>query len=851
MKAKSLLRACAYFAINLVASTAGAWAQGPAIDPTFRATTLYKPADIMQMVQQADGKRLMFGSMLRVGNQPTGPLARLQANSNLPDSAFTSNVRGLQAALKLVVALPSGKVLLVGYNELSLGPVSRQQLLLLNADGTPDASFNANIAPSTGYGSNPILNAVGQPDGKLVLVCSNSLSSGTGILVRLLPTGAVDAAFQSELNSSVGVIGRVGTNVVVQADGKLVVPGDFAGRGVIRLLPTGALDPSFTAQLPVSFTFLTNEVAVQSDGKVLVTAVNNQNGNRQPVVRLTASGAVDPTFQPAVIGSFSSNSGWGASLQLQPDGKVLVNTPILTTSAGAPLGSLVRLLPDGTLDNTFAPPASLGSTYIRSSQLLPNGQVLAVKAQVANSAIAESTILLNPDGSQDSRFQPRFYNTGYINEVVQLPGGGYLVGGNFTEINSVPRANLARLSATGTTDATWPAAAGPDAEVRAVLVQPDGKVVVGGYFNNVAGIGRASLARLLPTGMLDATFAPPFVPIVGGYQQPGIERVALLPNGRVLAAGNTQLAGASSSEPWLRSLDATTGQPDLALPHYVANDLLVQPSGKVVVGGFYNASGAASGVGFCVFRLLASGGPDPSFAATFTIIGGLGGGPVISALAQNAAGNLYFTGHFYIDAGPPAPARLYVTQPDGQPTAEVPDSRFGAVASIAVQPNGRVLLGNRFTSPGQIYGLRRVLNNAFTDDPTFNSASGPLEAVRRVLVQPDGAIMAAGAFTHVGSQAITGLVRLLDASVLGVASRPLDARTQAWPVPAHGQLHLQLDAASRPQRVELLDALGRVVLAQAASQTEVTLDTSALAAGTYVLRVQYADGPVARRIAVE
>jgi hypothetical protein len=119
------------------------------------------------------------------------------------------------------------------------------------------------------------------------------------------------------------------------------------------------------------------------------------------------------------------------------------------------------------------------------------------------------------------------------------------------------------------------------------------------------------------------------------------------------------------------------------------------------------------------------------------------------------------------------------------------------------------------------------------------------------MVQPDGAIMGAGSFTSAGGQAIAGLVRLLDSNVLSVSSRQLAASTQAWPVPAHGTLHLALDAASRPQRVELLDALGRVALSRATPQAELTLDTSPLKAGVYVLRVQYASGPVARRVVVE
>jgi hypothetical protein len=71
-------------------------------------------------------------------------------------------------------------------------------------------------------------------------------------------------------------------------------------------------------------------------------------------------------------------------------------------------------------------------------------------------------------------------------------------------------------------------------------------------------------------------------------------------------------------------------------------------------------------------------------------------------------------------------------------------------------------------------------------------------------------------------------------------------------VPAHNQLHLKLDAAARPQSVTLTDVTGRVVLHQLINaQTAPTLNTSALAVGTYLLRVDYASGSVTRRIAVK
>ena len=849
MKANFLLNCRRGLVLFAVVGRQAALAQGPTIDPAFQQTTVFKPASVFQAVQQPDGKRLVLGAFQRAGREPAGPLVRLLANSNEPDSAFTSNVRGLQGRPRFVVLMPSGKVLVVGYNQIALGAVVREQLLLLNADGTPDTGFNANIPVGTGFGSNPVVSAVGQPDGKLVLVCTNALVAGAGPLVRLLPTGAVDAAFQAALSGSAPGLVRLGSNVVLQADGKLVVPGNFANRGVARLLPTGALDPAFTAQLPVSPTYLASQVAVQPDGKVLVTTIDNSTGTRQPLLRLTTAGAVDPAFQSAITGSFSP-AGTQVQVQVQPDGKILVST-YNTYAAGTLVGPLVRLLPGGGLDSAFDATAALGISISTIAQLLPNGQLLAVKTtRYVYGAAQYRLVLLNADGSLDPSLRPRLYAAGQVNDVVQLPGGGYLVGGDFTEINGVAVGYLARLGASGVPDPSFVAAA--DDEVRTVLVQPDGKLLVGGAFERIAGGSRVSLARLLPSGVLDAGFAPPFLPTAfspGG----GIGRVGLLPDGRVVAAGGTRLTGTGAVEPWLRVLDAATGQPDLSWPRYRATDFVVQPGGKVVVAGFDTIGTGNASRGSCLFRLLPSGLLDPAFTPLPTFRTGFGGGPVVTALAQSATGSLFLTGYNYIDAGPPAPPRLYALQPNGQRIADVANSNLARVVALAAQPNGRLLVGTDIgATAAPFYGLSRLLST-LAPDPGFLSANGPLATVNRLLVQPDGAIVAAGTFTGVGGQAICGLTRLLDANVLGVAAaqRPAEALTQAWPVPAHGRLHLALDAAARPRRVELLDALGRVVLSQAVGQPDMTLDTAGRPAGTYLLRVQYAGGPVSRRVVLD
>ena len=128
--------------------------------------------------------------------------------------------------------------------------------------------------------------------------------------------------------------------------------------------------------------------------------------------------------------------------------------------------------------------------------------------------------------------------------------------------------------------------------------------------------------------------------------------------------------------------------------------------------------------------------------------------------------------------------------------------------------------------------------------PTFDNI------VFDVSIAPNGQIMAAGSFLNVGGQRRVGLVRFTASNVLAIMPRH-SALTAAYPIPAHAQLHLQLDATAQPLRVALIDAMGKTVLNQAVVNPDMTLGTDGLRPGSYVLRVDYANGPVTRRILIE
>ncbi|PJJ53188.1 putative secreted protein (Por secretion system target) [Hymenobacter chitinivorans DSM 11115] len=169
--------------------------------------------------------------------------------------------------------------------------------------------------------------------------------------------------------------------------------------------------------------------------------------------------------------------------------------------------------------------------------------------------------------------------------------------------------------------------------------------------------------------------------------------------------------------------------------------------------------------------------------------------------------------------------------------------------------NGRILVaGSTIGTSGNSGGPLALLNANGGFNTSFNSAGvfSPADAfISSLVVQPDGAFLVAGQFTHVGGVARAGLARLTAPGVLAVGRQQSSARTEVWPNPVHDKLTLSLDLAAQPRQLTLIDALGKTVLRQPAATGIVTVPLLHLPAGVYVLRVEYADGPVTRRVVVE
>jgi uncharacterized delta-60 repeat protein len=281
--------------------------------------------------------------------------------------------------------------------------------------------------------------------------------------------------------------------------------------------------------------------------------------------------------------------------------------------------------------------------------------------------------------------------------------------------------------------------------------------------------------------------------------------------------------------------------------------IALQADGKILVtGNTVPAGGSSSSTVSSVMRLESTGAVDANFTslpfggASATSTGSLAG------LVVQPDGKILVGGRF-TSYGGTARANLLRLNTDGTlDTGFAPPTFTGTVYKLLVQANNRILVGGSFSGAGLPNNLLRVLPTGQVD-ATFGSTAVPNGLVYDLLVQPDGAIVLGGMFSAVAAQATSTVARITAANVLHVkAPQAVTDRTEAWPVPANTVLNVAPDPMAHPQSLDLLDALGRTVLQQKLSNgapTQMTIET--LAPGSYLLRVVYAEGTVMRRIQVQ
>ena len=295
---------------------------------------------------------------------------------------------------------------------------------------------------------------------------------------------------------------------------------------------------------------------------------------------ITTEGDLDPDF--IISGGFS---GYIHSTALQPDGKIIIGG-VFSAVSGTTRNNIARLNADGSLDTSFDPGTGANST-IQSTTLQSDGKIIIGGDFTEVGGVSRNRIArLNDDGSLDTSFDP---GTGVDFELFSMTlqsDGKIIIGGSFNNVDGVGRNHIARLNTDGTLDTSFDPGTGANNNVSSVALQQDGKIIIGGEFSSVDGVSRIRIARLNADGSLDTSFDPG----AGGIDAI-IWTIALQPDGQIIiggeffnvdGVGRNRIARLNTDGTLDTSFDPGTGANDIVW------SISLQTNGKIVIGGWFS-----------------------------------------------------------------------------------------------------------------------------------------------------------------------------------------------------------------------------------------------------------------------
>lgn len=364
---------------------------------------------------------------------------------------------------------------------------------------------------------------------------------------QVLPPGSLDPTFNPGLGLEANPVLFATIRVHALENGSALVGGDFISyngepRFSLQMInPDGSLNTAFAANYACGGTI--RDLALLDDGKILLGSTSNCNGAPSGgVARINADGTLDVTFDAGA--GFSGGNQLVHAIATQGD-KILVGGQF-EHFQGNQARFLSRLNADGSADPEFNHPYN-GPTYNFTTgySVIHTIRVQSDHKILVAGPIGELDVLfhrfqrLDADGGPDTAFnQAVAALNGAVSDMQILEDGKILIIGSFTQYGNTNVGRICRLNDDGSLDPSFNGAITSlnnndalNSGLSRMAVQPDGKIVVVGWFEQAGGESYGSIVRLNADGSFDESWTTGT-----GLNYPGTD-LALTPEGNVYVAG--------------------------------------------------------------------------------------------------------------------------------------------------------------------------------------------------------------------------------------------------------------------------------------------------------------------------
>ncbi|NDF01213.1 MAG: hypothetical protein EB034_23550, partial [Verrucomicrobia bacterium] len=400
-----------------------------------------------------------------------------------------------------------------------LGTITNATLLINDNDlnspvaGSLDVSFGANLGAN-----GPVFSVGLRSNGKVMVAGAFTTINGVSRnrYARLNADGGLDAVFDPGTGAN-----NVVDSLAVYIPPPVVPVGVFASAtfGFFPLAQTNVVDSGGTSGV-VSLTLTSSPFFFRGVDNLRIYYQGTQLLNTNLATSNSFSVPYGPGTSTVVTiimneGVLSSLQQWSYVGSIVPDSTAVERVVVggdFTAINGVNRDRVAQLTEGGPMDATYG--LGSGSSIVLAVGVNTNyaqptllgKSVVGGNFTTLNGANVSRVARLNLDGSLDLSFAIGTGANDTVNALVVQPDGKVIIGGFFTNFNALSRGRLARLNANGSVDAGFDTSIGANNVVLTVALQPDGRSLVGGLFTSLNGTARNFIARLNPDGTVDSTF---------------------------------------------------------------------------------------------------------------------------------------------------------------------------------------------------------------------------------------------------------------------------------------------------------------------------------------------------------
>lgn len=587
-----------------------------AFDPNFKCNFLpsgyarFAPAVISE--QPTVTNRLLIGGRKTVSGTGIKLLYRIDSNTGLVDTTFNAFPleSDLQAGMHVsTISTYSNGSMIVGGEFSTYNGASAGNVIKLNANGGHDTSYGV-----TGItvSSSAILSSIIQPDGKILLGGSfTHTPTGKKGLIRTSSTGIVETGFGLNFNPA-----PVVKDIKIECNLNILICGEF-DKGIIRLNNNGDLDGNFNNNIGADTSNINSMAVSGSTGIYIAGNFTEYNSTPTPTSIARLKGAqinnivvTNDVFNVVQNGSaniknilstasYNGNPATIANVNITAS----LNNPVITgidfnLNTGIITVNPVTQAGTYTFTYTLCPKVGCGVCKTATITVIVGPPLLKLVANsdtfitacidgvaggfggnvTTNDTMDSGPIdfnkvtvsITNNGGMQNVSVSA----TGVLSIPANTPSGIYTVTYQICQKNTV---NCATAIVTICVNNGFNPGTGANNTIHAIVLQPNGKIIIGGEFTEYDGKQRNRIARLNFDLSLDETFDP-----TGKGFNGTVYALALVDNNILVGGAFTGTGGTIQKAKHLLARLDSNGNVDDTFTNNTFSQLSTNPEGAAV-----------------------------------------------------------------------------------------------------------------------------------------------------------------------------------------------------------------------------------------------------------------------------